>query len=155
HTVMVGFQLLGRLECSVETGGRELGEKGRGYRIVDLPPAELQAPFTPSVTYRVAGTIIAEFRIATPGINAQVAPPASPPGYPLQERRALSHRSSSLVRTWMGVLRQPRLIRLERCPVDKAAVMATNDDGPFRARQVPHAFAYSSSLVNITLTTSF
>ena len=55
----------------------------------------------------------------------------------------------------MSVLRQPQLIGLERRPVNETMVMVTNDDRPFGAWQVPHAFAYSSGLIDITLTTSF
>jgi hypothetical protein len=104
---MVGFQLLGSLECSLETGWRQRDEKSLGDSSLKLPAADAQAPLASAVTNRAACTIISRRRMATAVIDAQAAPAASTLGDSLQQRCALSHRSSSLVRTRMGVLRQP------------------------------------------------
>src|SRR4029077_9894092 len=88
HGVMIGFQLFGSLECSLQTGWRQLGEKSLGHGIVDLPATDLQAPLTTTVTNRVARAIITGRRIATTIIDVQAAPAASTLSDPLQQRRA-------------------------------------------------------------------
>ena len=81
HTVMVGFHLFGSLECSLEAGWCQRGEKSLGHGIVDLPAADLQAPLTASVTNGVACAIITWRRIATavvrPGQISTTTPTAS------------------------------------------------------------------------------
>ena len=70
-------------------------------------------------------------------------------GDALQQRRALSHRSSGLMRLRPGVGIEPRLIGLKGRPIDEAGMMVRDENGPLIHGQMPHPFSDDAVFIDV------
>ena len=68
---------------------------------------------------------------------------------PLQQGRALSHRSSCLMRLGPGVGIEPRLIGLEGRPIDEARMMVLDEDGPLIDGKMTHPFPDGAVFIDV------
>ena len=67
----------------------------------------------------------------------------------LQQRRALSHRASCLVRLRLGVGIEPRLVGFEGGPIDEAGMMVADENGPLIHGQMPHPFPDGAVFIDV------
>src|SRR5436305_14177302 len=70
-------------------------------------------------------------------------------GDALQPRRALSHRTSCLMRLRPGIGIEPILVGLKRGPVDETGVVLREENGPLSDGQVSYAFPDDALLIDI------
>ena len=78
--------------------------------------------------------------VATAIVGVQTATAMTAAGQPLQERTALPHGATRLVRSRLCIAGDALLVCVIGLPVDEARMMLRDQHLPLGARQVPHAF---------------
>ena len=127
---MVGLQLLGGGHGRLETGRGERGQERARDRLIELDPADRQAPHATPVDQGAAGAVVAGRRPAAPVVGGQPASAAPADRDALQQRRALAHRAPGLVGLGADVGGDAGLVSLVGRPVDEPGVMVGNQDLP-------------------------
>jgi hypothetical protein len=132
--IAIGLQLFDRQPCSSDGGWRNGLERGVRHSLLDYRAANVQTVHAAPLDEIFAGAVITGSGVTAAMVNMQKAAAMPARDQPLQKRRSFSHSSSRLVRLRSGIGIEPRLIGLERGPIDEAAMMVPNENGPLLHR---------------------
>ncbi|HKY39828.1 MAG TPA: reverse transcriptase domain-containing protein [Polyangiaceae bacterium] len=150
-SVLIALDLLGGYQRRFEASGSERMQKGACNSHVDLFSTDAHAVLRPSVGNGVASAVIS--RRGEPAVvrDAELAATTAAARQSLEQRGALSHSASGLMRGWARVALDPLLVGFERWPVDVPFVVIADEDRPLGLRTLADPFSYIAVTIDETL----
>src|SRR5208282_3579205 len=131
--LVIGLELLDGLQRGGKPRRGERREKRCGNSGIDLHAADVQAILAAAVDDVLARAVIAGGRVSTAVMHGKAPSAVSAHGDALQQRCPFPHGAPAAMRARTSIVREAVLVGFEGLPVDEAAMMVADKDGPLGA----------------------